>query len=102
MSETRNGWFAAEGHIVGNVNNWTTEYCVTGKFYESRALAISAGFSEFRHDDFNVGRVKNGRLVWFGWMDEKHPADDYHEVAAALGLKPPTKTSAPVSTGDDK
>ena len=54
--------------------------------YWERGDAISHGFIEFGHDDFNVGKLERGRLVWWGWMDEEHPSEDRAEVALALGM----------------
>jgi hypothetical protein len=36
-------------------------------------------------DDFNVGRVEDGHLVWFGWMDYEIPTDR-EQVAHQIGL----------------
>lgn len=83
------GWFAAAGQIVGNPDDgYETVYTWDRKTHEKRGYAISAGFAAFRHDDFNVGRVENGVLTWWGWMDEEHPAEDRTSVAGALGLCP--------------
>lgn len=82
-----NGWFAAAGQIVGNMERgFETVYTWDRSTHEKRGYAISHGFSEFGHDDFNIGRVVDGELVWWGWMDEEHPAEDRAEVAQALGL----------------
>jgi hypothetical protein len=89
MSDRRNGWFATQPQIIGSLENWTTHYIWDGETCESRGFAISRGFTAFECDDFNVGRIEDGRLVWFGWMDEQHPVEDYAEVAAALGLAAP-------------
>jgi hypothetical protein len=96
-SDTRRGWFAAAGHIVGNIDTWSTCYDWSGRLHESRADAISAGFSDFGSDDFNVGCVENGRLMWVGWMDEEHPIEDYADLAQQLGFD-----RAPASTGDSQ
>lgn len=80
------GWFAAAGHMVGNVHQWSMEYTWDGTVYPTRAMAISHGIGVFGHDDFNVGRLENGDLVWWGWMDEQHPEEDYAEAAEDLGL----------------
>ena len=80
------GWFAAAGQMVGNVHQWSMEYTWDGTVYPTRAMAISHGIGVFGHDDFNVGRLENGDLVWWGWMDEQHPEEDYAEAAKDLGL----------------
>lgn len=51
-----------------------------------REAAISAGFETFGSDDFNVAQIADRKVVWFGWMDEQHPAEDRAAVAEALGL----------------
>lgn len=80
-----NGWIAVQSQIVGNMESHEHSYSRTGRTHPSRALAISEGFSQFGHDDFNIGQVKNDRLVWWGWMDEPL-LEDLVSVAAALGL----------------
>jgi hypothetical protein len=83
----RGGWFWAAGQIHGNggTRPWTTVYSSDGKRYETRAEAITAGFERAdASDDFNVGRVVAGELVWFGWMDKKYPIVEYGGITAAL------------------
>jgi hypothetical protein len=83
------GWIAAAGHIVETLEDWSTCYDWDGYLSPTRQQAICIGFKRFGSDDFNVGRVENGQLTWWGWMDEEHSAEDYPEVAAALGLDGP-------------
>lgn len=80
------GWIAVQCQIVGTSGHYEHSYSQTGRVHRSRALAISHGFSEFGHDDFNVGQIKHGKLVWWGWMDEPL-LGDLESVAAALGLE---------------
>jgi hypothetical protein len=56
-----------------------------GTHHPTADAAITAGFTACRCDDFNVGRVQDGRLVWFGWMDHEIPTDRYR-VAHQIGL----------------
>lgn len=86
MSEECTGWFAAAGHIVGTLEDYSTCYDWDGQVYPTHAAAIRSGFRQFGSDDFNIGRIQDGVLVWWGWMDEEHPDEDRHEVAAALAL----------------
>lgn len=79
------GWVALVGQIVGNLEQWSTVYGWNGLYYADKQRAIRAGFDDAECDDFNVGYVDRGRLTWFGWMDEKHPAEDYPEVADQFG-----------------
>ena len=82
----RTGWFAAAGHIVGTLDDWSTCWDWDGQTYSTQKAAIFAGFRQFGSDDFCVGRIQDDRLVWWGWMDEEHPAEDREAVAAALYL----------------
>jgi hypothetical protein len=84
----RTGWIAAAGHIVGTLDDWSTCYDWDGQTYPSRSAAIGAGFQQFGSDDFNIGRIEDDCLVWWGWMNEEHPAEDRVAVAADLGLTP--------------
>jgi hypothetical protein len=61
-----------------------------GKHYPTEESAITGGFNDYgasRLDDFNVGRVQNGRLVWFGWMFRHELDSDRIRVAQQIGLK---------------
>jgi hypothetical protein len=82
----RTGWIAVSGHIVGTLDDYSTCYDWDGQTHPTAKAAISAGFRQFGSDDFNVGRVEDEHLVWWGWMDEEHPPEDRAEVAAALYL----------------
>lgn len=78
------GWLAATSYPVGSLADWSWSYSWDGQLHPTREAAIKAGFAGFGSDDFNVGQVKGGVLVWWGWMDEEHPAED--RVSAAAGL----------------
>lgn len=82
----RTGWLAAAGQIVGTVDEYSTVYDWDGGLYPSSEAAISAGFERFGSDDFNVGRIESGRLVWWGWMDKEDRDQDRVEIAEALSL----------------
>lgn len=56
-----------------------------GQHHPTADAAITAGFTAGRVDDFNVGRVENGQLVWFGWMDYEIPTDR-EQAAHQIGL----------------
>jgi hypothetical protein len=64
---------------VGSDASWD------GIHYQTSDMAITAGFRVDRSDDFNLGRVESGRLVWFGWMDHEIPTDRVG-VAQQIGL----------------
>lgn len=90
MTTTATGWVALAGQIVGTAESWETVYTWDHRYYATKAAAVRAGFPlADGTDDFNVGEVRNGRLVWFGWMDTKHPDADYAEVAAQFGWTAP-------------
>lgn len=83
MSDT--GWVWVQGQIVGNLENWTTCYSWDGKYHPTREDAIKAGFRELDHDDFNVARIEDGNVVWWGWMEEQHPLDDAWDAGMQNG-----------------
>jgi hypothetical protein len=79
------GWVCLRGRIIGSLENWETIYYWSGEFYADKQGAIDEGFRIDDTDDFNVGYVEKGVLTWFGWMDEKHPKEDYAAVAKQHG-----------------
>lgn len=81
------GWVALVGHIIGTVDNWGTVYDWDGTYYADKKRAVSAGFIAAESDDFNLGYVENGKLTWFGWMDDKHPDEGYPAVAEQFGWR---------------
>lgn len=87
----RDGWFAVESHIVGSFDNWGYCYHHEGGRYSTRQAAIKAGLRQFGHDDFNVGRIKGGVLVEFGWMNTMFSPEEVAEEAQSLGLSARTE-----------
>ena len=87
------GWISVAARWVGTLEDLSTIYEWDGTLHPSRAYAISAGFETYGSDDFNVARVKDGALVWFGWMDEAHPLDQYGDAAEQLGFRLATTAS---------
>lgn len=84
------GWVALHGRIVGNPDNWVTDYYWDGVFHEEKESAIRSGFEYADSDDFNIGHVVDGVLVWFGWMDKQFTErEDYLEPAKQHGWKMP-------------
>lgn len=56
------------------------------RYWPSKTQAVRAGYELANDtDDFNLGYVEEGRLTWFGWMDEQHPVEDYPAVAEQFG-----------------
>jgi hypothetical protein len=86
--EQSTGWVAIADQIVGHLQKWRHFYIWDHTYYDTKAEAEGAGYpmaDDEDADDFNVGKVENGILVWFGWMDEKFPEEDYAKVAAQFG-----------------
>lgn len=76
------GWVAVAGQIVGNLDDHFTMWTWNGGYCTTRKAAATLGFSYFGSDDFNIGHVRDGELVWFGWMDEQFKSrEDYVDVA---------------------
>lgn len=72
MTTKPNGWVALAGHIISSGDRWHTDYSWDRRYYPTKPAAIKAGFPlAAGTDDFNVGHVVDGVLVWFGWMDHQ-------------------------------
>lgn len=84
-ADSRSGWVALQGHIVGSLQNWSTCWDWNGDFWTSRQDAIDAGFAAFDSDDFNVALIQHGAVRWFGWMDEAHELAQYADMAQTFG-----------------
>lgn len=85
QNRQNDGWVALVGQLVGDLEQWSTAYGWNGLFYPDKEQAIRQGFIQADSDDFNVAKVENGKLTWFGWMDEQHPTEDYAAVAEQFG-----------------
>jgi uncharacterized small protein (DUF1192 family) len=57
--------------VGGDEREMSTVYNWDGRHHLSIDAAVDAGWKTFDHDDFNVGRVEDGKLVWFGWEHEE-------------------------------
>lgn len=79
------GWIAVASQVVGTPGDYDYAYDWDGTVQPTRDQAVSHGFELFGCDDFNVGEVRNGRLVWWGWMDHDL-SQDIDGPAYALGL----------------
>lgn len=74
------------GQIVGNSDcGFETIYGFNGERFATREKAISEGFKIWESDDFNVGVVKDGKLVSLDWMEEK--CDDDPTLMAEIAEK---------------
>lgn len=83
MSDT--GWVCLAGQIVGTLDNYSTVYTQAGGLFTNQDAACKAGVKILGHDDFNVAHVVDGKVVWWGWMNEPHPIDDAAEAAGQYG-----------------
>lgn len=81
------GYIVIVQQIVGSLESWTTTYDWDGSRHSSHNAAIAAGLADLEHDDFNIGRIENDRLVWFGWQYEQLPDEDLDEIARQLSLR---------------
>lgn len=59
-----------------------------GEFHPKRQAAKKAGWKERGSDDFNIGVVRDGRLVSVDWMDEPlgEGADQLAAIEEEIGL----------------
>jgi hypothetical protein len=62
-------YIALCGSIVGS-GPFRTEYAFDGKRFPERAAAISHGFTLGRSDDFNIGVLRDGKLISVDWMEK--------------------------------
>ena len=75
--------------IVGNPADWSYDYTSDLSLHTDRQAAIDHGWQLYAHDDFNIGTVRDRRLVAFGWgMDDFAPedCDDLAEIERQLRL----------------
>jgi hypothetical protein len=84
-------WIAVQPRIIGTVEKYDTCYDWDGETFPHRMAAIDHGLNTFGSDDFNVGELRDGKLVWWGWMDQRgnnsHALlEDLAAVSAALGF----------------
>lgn len=72
------------GHVVGNDRDgFDIAYDWDGRTFTDKASAIKNGFEATGCDDFNIGAVRDGRLVGYWWMDEPTRKDE--ETLARIG-----------------
>jgi hypothetical protein len=73
--------------IVGS-GPFRTEYSHDGKPFDSREAAIRHGFTLGRSDDFNIGILRDGKLVSIDWMERTVDAvpELMQRVANEIGL----------------
>lgn len=78
------------GHVVGNPDaGFDIVTCWDGRRFSAKPDAVSHGFRLAGSDDFQIGVVRDGRLVSVWWMDRQ--IDELPEDLAArsreIGLK---------------
>lgn len=62
------------GQVVGS-DPFTVEYGFDGERFDHRDAAIRHGFKKGRSDDFNIGVLRDGKLVSLDWMENTVDAD---------------------------
>lgn len=75
--------------IVGtSLSDLRCETYWDGEFHAKRQAAKKAGWKERGSDDFNIGVVRDGRLVSVDWMDEPlgESADELAGIEEEIGL----------------
>ena len=81
-------YVTAVGHIIGNPTaGYETVYDHEG-IHDTFAAAKLAGFRSAESDDFNIGVIRDGRLIAWCWMDEvvDDGPDELARLAEALGI----------------
>jgi len=78
------------GQVVGgNDRPFTTEYSTDHIRSGNRDLAIRRGFKARGSDDFNIGVLREGKLVSVDWMEKPVDTDPalMAEIAKQIGLE---------------
>jgi hypothetical protein len=87
VSNEQTGWVGLQGQLIGNLESYSMAYYWDGVFYPTREEAIAVTMKRLDHDDFNLAHVESAVMTWFGWMDEKHPEEDWSDVAEQFGWR---------------
>ncbi len=85
----KNGFVVLCGQIVGNMQDgFSVVYNWNYEFYSTRKAAIKAGMKERESDDFNIGVIRDGRLVSLDWMNETtdESPETLRELEEQIGL----------------
>lgn len=74
-------------NVVGR-DHYEIAYSCDGKVFHDREDAIAHGFTKGRSDDFNVGVLRNGRLVSLDWMQQSVDTDPalMATIAGQIGI----------------
>jgi hypothetical protein len=76
--------------IIGGENKpFETAYNFDGRYFTDRKSAIKHGFDIRGSDDFNIGIIKNDKLVQFDWMEDSIACDknELKEISDYIGLQ---------------
>jgi hypothetical protein len=77
------------GSVVGDPQaGYRTVYNWDGTAFPAKSGAIDNGFAAGRSDDFNVGIVRDGKLLSLWWMDKQfaHDPETIAAIAHEIGL----------------
>jgi hypothetical protein len=77
------------GSVVGNDRDgFRVTHHWDGLRYPTKALAVKHGFKLGVSDDFNIGAVRDGKLVSLWWMDKQinEDAATLAEIGQECGL----------------
>ncbi len=80
-------YIALLGQVVGS-GPFTVEYDWDGQKFNDREQAIRNGFRRRASDDFNVGVLRDGKLVSLDWMQRTVDVDPatMAEISEGIGL----------------
>lgn len=90
MGESADRFIVLLRSIVGSSPaDLTTVTDWDGEFYETRSAAKKAGWKARASDDFNIGVVRDGKLVSVDWMDEPigETPEAITDIAIEIGLE---------------
>lgn len=95
------------GQVVGNVEaGFEIVYGSDYRRFRVRENAIRHGMKIRDSDDFNIGVLRDNRLVSVDWMDEAVETDPHElrKIAREIGVKGPRPTplakTAPAAKGE--
>jgi|JI10StandDraft_1071094.scaffolds.fasta_scaffold587877_1 hypothetical protein len=72
--------------IGGGERPFVTDYSWDGEYFNKFSSVKKHGLKTRDSDDFNIGHVKDGKLIGFYWMDEEMEGYDLDEIADSIGL----------------
>ncbi|MBF0501467.1 MAG: antitoxin [Candidatus Riflebacteria bacterium] len=64
-------WIVILAFAFANTSTFRIEYSSDLNEYETAKEAIEHGFTLNRNDDFNIGKIVDGKLDSVYWMDKK-------------------------------